>query len=55
MPIVPSVLVKVPIPTVGTASFTLAELYPLPAFVILIDDIVPAADTIAFADAPTLI
>ena len=33
----------------------MAELYPLPAFVILIEDIVPAADTIAVADAPTFI
>ena len=42
-------------PTNGELILTVALSYPLPAFVISIEVIVPAADTIAVADAPTFI
>ena len=48
----------VPIPTPiegGALILTVALAYPLPAFVISNDVIFPADDTIAVADAPTLI
>ena len=47
-----------PIPTPitgGALIFIVAVAYPLPAFVISRDVIVPAEDTIAVADAPTFI
>ena len=42
-------------PTKGLEILTVALSYPLPAFVILIEVIVPDGDTIAVADAPTFI
>ena len=49
-------MLPIPTPITGGALiFIVAVAYPLPAFVISRDVIVPAEDTIAVADAPTLI
>ena len=49
-------VVPTPTPIIGGALILIVALaYPLPAFVISNDVIVPADDTIAVADAPTLI
>ena len=49
-------MLPIPTPITGGALIlTVAVAYPLPAFVISRDVIVPAEDTIAVADAPTLI
>ena len=49
-------VVPTPTPIVGGALIlTIALVYPLPTFVISRDVIVPAEETIAVADAPTLI
>ena len=54
-PTVPSDCINVAIPTNGLLILTIALSYPLPAFVILISVIMPSGDTVAVADAPTLI
>ena len=49
-------VVPIPIPIAGGELILIvAALYPEPPLVISKDDIVPAAETIAVADAPTLI